>query len=50
MLLVSVRSRSVSVGAASEVYNEPAHGFDCGDICISIRAGPLFGFRCKVGD
>lgn len=50
MLLVSVRSCSVPVGAASEGYNESTRDFDCGDLRVSIHTGPLFGFRRKVGD
>ena len=50
MLLVSVGSRPVPVGSASEGYNESTRDFDCGDLRVSIRTGPLFGFRCKIGD
>lgn len=50
MLLVSVRSRPVSVGSAPEGYNESARDFDCGDLRVSICTGPLFGFQRKIGD
>lgn len=50
MLLVSVRSRPVPVGSASEDYNESTRDFDCGDLRVSIRTGPLFGFRRKISD
>ena len=50
MLLVTVQSRPVSAGPASESYNESARDFDCGDLRVSIRTGPLFGFRRKIGD
>ncbi len=50
MLLVSVRSCPVPVGSASEGYNESTRDFDCGDLRVSIRTGPLFGFRRKISD
>ena len=50
MLLVTVQSRPVPAGPALESYNESARDFDCGDLRVSIRTGPLFGFRRKIGD
>lgn len=50
MLVVSVRSHPVPVGSAPEGYSESARDFECGDLRVSIRTGPLFGFRCKIGD
>ncbi len=50
MLLVTIRSRSVPAGPASESYHESARDFDCGDFRVSIRTGPLFGFRRKISD
>jgi asparagine synthetase B (glutamine-hydrolysing) len=50
MLLVSVQLRPVPVGSASEGYNESTRDFDCGSLRVSIRTGPLFGFRRKIGD
>ncbi len=50
MLLVSVRSRPVLVGSASESYNESALDLDCGGLRVSIRTGPLLGFWRKIGD
>lgn len=50
MLRVTVRSRPVQAGSALESDNESARGFDCGDLRVSIRTGPLFGFRRKIGD
>lgn len=50
MVLVTVQTRPGQAGAASERYKESARQFDCGDLRIGIRTGPLFGFRHKVGD
>jgi len=50
MLLVTVQPRPMPAGPASESYNESARDFDCGDLRLSIRTGPLFGFRRKIGD
>ena len=49
MLLVTVRSRPVQAGSVLESDNESARDFDCGDLRVSIRAGPLFGFRRRIG-
>lgn len=50
MLSVTVRSRPVPAGPASEGYNESVRDFDCGGLRASIRTGPLYGFGCKIGD
>jgi asparagine synthetase B (glutamine-hydrolysing) len=50
MLLVTVQSCSVPTGLASESYNDSVSNFYCGDLRVSIRTGPLFGFRHKIGD
>lgn len=50
MLLVTVRSPSVSAGSVVESNNESERDFDCGDLRIDIRTGPLFGFRRKIGN
>jgi len=50
MLLVTVRLRPIPAGPASESYNESARDFDCGDLRVSIRTGPLFGFWREIGD
>lgn len=50
MLLVTVQSRPVAAGPVSESYDESARDFDCGDLRVSIRMGPLFGFQRKIGD
>lgn len=48
MLLVTVRSRLVQVGAVSRNDNGSARDFDYGDLCVSIRTGSLFGFWHKI--
>lgn len=49
MILVSVQSRTVQAELALESDNESACDFDCGDLRINIRTGPLFGFRRRIG-
>lgn len=50
MLLVTVQSRPDPPGPALESYNESARNFDCRDLRVSIRTGPLFGFQRRIGD
>lgn len=50
MLLVTVRSRSVPAVLDLGSSNEAVREFDCGDLRIGIRTGPLLGFRHKIGD
>lgn len=50
MLLVTVRLRSVPAWPCLERYNESVRDFDCGDLRIGIWAGPLYGFRHKIGN
>jgi asparagine synthase (glutamine-hydrolysing) len=40
----------VQTGSASEGIKESVPDFDCGDLRVNIRMGPLFGFRRKIGD
>lgn len=50
MLLVTVQSRARQGAQALRSYRDSADEFDCGDLRIGIRTGPLLGFRRKIGD
>lgn len=50
MLLVTVQSRPNSPEPVSENDRATVMNLDHGDLRISIRTGPLFGFRRKIGN